>query len=73
MSVREQNAETMAYYARHRCGGVVTAVIDSSNHKDDTYKEVARMWRNDPPVRRANVERVRAFRWCKCWSGREHA
>ncbi len=59
----------MSYYSRHKpCNGVVTVVVDDPiAGAKYLARVVAKMMRDDPPVRRASVDRVRAMKWCECW------
>ena len=60
-----------AYTARHTCGHIVAASVDSPDYRKETAKEVARWIKDGDDVERLRVEEVRATIWCKCFDKRE--
>ncbi len=66
--------EDMAYIGRCRqCKGVLLAVGDNPQHKNDVGRDVARVIRHGGYVERMTVEEGReALRqWCQCASAQE--
>ena len=60
-------ASKMAYIARcSKCNGMVAAMMDDPNHKQDTAKEVAKCLRAGYVIGRVTNKAVREHRWCNC-------
>ena len=59
-------SERKTYIARCKCGGMVAAVMDNPNHKEDTAKEVAGCIEAGYTIERVDSETVRKSHWCRC-------
>lgn len=56
-----------AYIVRcTKCHGMIAAVMDDPDHKEDTAKEVAGYIEAGFEVSRVKNEDVRVMEWCKC-------